>query len=100
MPSVLEATVAPLRDAGMGVIVYPGVGFVYASSEDGTTLEAVDAAAGAADADLLLEALPEPLRRDRDVFGDPGPRAPLLRALKQRFDPSGILNPGRAQGHL
>jgi glycolate oxidase subunit GlcD len=30
-----------------------------------------------------------------DVWGPPGPAAGLVRALRERFDPHGILNPGR-----
>jgi hypothetical protein len=43
----------------------------------------------------LLEALPEWLARGRDVFGNAPPVLPLLRNLKAKFDPSGVLNPGR-----
>ena len=31
----------------------------------------------------------------RDVWGPPGDAAPVIRAIKDRFDPQGILNPGR-----
>jgi FAD/FMN-containing dehydrogenase len=31
----------------------------------------------------------------RDVWGPPGGAAPVMRALKDRFDPQNILNPGR-----
>ena len=46
------------------------------------------------------EDAPAELKRDCDVFGDPGDALPLERALKQRFDPAGILNPGRSAGRL
>ena len=46
------------------------------------------------------EEVPHELKLERDVFGDPGSRLPILRALKERFDPTGTLNPGRAQGFL
>jgi len=62
------------------------------------------AAARAAAADgggaLRLEAAPLALRREHDVFGEPGPRLALLRRLKAAFDPAGLLNPGRFAGGL
>jgi FAD/FMN-containing dehydrogenase len=34
------------------------------------------------------------------VFGDPPEALPLMRTLKQRFDPAGVLNPGRFVGRI
>jgi glycolate oxidase FAD binding subunit len=98
LPSRLPALLARLSFAGLGTITYPGLGVVYAFSESGAT--AILRAARASDAELLFEALPLASRREVDVFGEPGPAFPIARALKQRFDPSGILNPGRFQGRL
>lgn len=103
LPTRLERAVAPLCAAGLGIVVYPGPGWVYAISDDDASdrqLAAVDEAVGAVGADLLFEALPDAVRAGRDVFGDAGERGPLLRAVKQRFDPAGLLNPGRGQGFL
>ncbi len=47
-----------------------------------------------------LEAAPLRARRGRDVFGDPDAALPLMRALKARFDPAAVLNPGRFAGAL
>ena len=96
----VEAAVAPLAASGIGTIAYPGAGLLYALAESDDGLAAVEQVASRTGADLLLESLPDSLRAGRDAFGDPGPRAPLLRALKQRFDPQGILNPGIGQGGL
>jgi glycolate oxidase FAD binding subunit len=35
-----------------------------------------------------------------DAWGDPGDTLPLLRTIKQRFDPKGTLNPGRFVGGI
>jgi FAD/FMN-containing dehydrogenase len=31
----------------------------------------------------------------RDLWGPPGDGAAVMRAIKDRFDPQGVLNPGR-----
>ena len=36
----------------------------------------------------------EPLKALVDVWGPPGDNLPLMRAVKQQFDPDGLLNPG------
>ena len=100
LPTALPAVLEALARAGVGAVAYPGAGLVYAIGETRDDLEAVDAAAAASGADLLLEALPDALLGVRDVFGEPGARIGILRALKERFDPAGILNPGRGQGRL
>lgn len=40
------------------------------------------------------------LKREIDVFGPPPPSFPLMRAVKQQFDPNNILSPGRFVGRL
>lgn len=40
------------------------------------------------------------LKRQVDVFGPPPPSFPLMRAIKQQFDPNNILSPGRFVGRL
>jgi glycolate oxidase FAD binding subunit len=47
----------------------------------------------------LLTAPPE-VKQGIDVYGRAPTGFSVMRALKQRFDPSGILNPGRYIGHL
>ncbi|MEE2675279.1 MAG: FAD-binding oxidoreductase [Myxococcota bacterium] len=98
LPSQLPELLALLASAAIGTVSYPGLGIVYAFSD--RDAQPLLEAARASDADILLEALPLEARREVDVFGDPGARLPVARALKQRFDPLGILNPGRFQGRL
>jgi glycolate oxidase FAD binding subunit len=40
------------------------------------------------------------LKQRIDVFGDPPPSFPLMRRIKEQFDPNGILSPGRFVGRL
>ena len=49
---------------------------------------------------FVCEAAPLAAKRAREMFGDPSPALGLFRALKQRFDPDGVLNPGCFAGGL
>jgi glycolate oxidase FAD binding subunit len=48
---------------------------------------------------VVLEA-PRPVKALVDVWPDPGDALPLMRRVKERFDPAGILSPGRFVGGL
>lgn len=49
---------------------------------------------------LVVEACPLALKEKIDVWGEPAADFPLMRRLKEQFDPQGILNPGRFLGRL
>ncbi len=49
---------------------------------------------------LVIEHAPPALKRHMDVWGEVGSSFPLMRALKQTFDPKRILSPGRFVGGL
>jgi glycolate oxidase FAD binding subunit len=100
---------AALEDAGAELLAHPALGLVYAGfalpgREDPEAAEAAFrcalAAAEAGGGAALLEAGPAWAKRGRDVFGDLGGALALARELKRRFDPAGLLNPGRFAGHL
>jgi glycolate oxidase FAD binding subunit len=44
---------------------------------------------------LRVEVMPRACQGSIDVFGELGGAEPIVRSLKQRFDPAGILSPGR-----
>lgn len=44
---------------------------------------------------LLIEGAPVGIKQHMDVWGEVGPTADLMRAIKRQFDPNRILNPGR-----
>lgn len=109
LPDRLAAASERLARAGAALLAYPGSGLVYARfaldvEGDAAGLDrawrAAREAARAGDGVAMLEAAPAWAKSARDVFGDPPAAAPLLRALKQRFDPAGVLNPGRGPGGL
>lgn len=57
-------------------------------------------AASALNGALVVEFCSPDLKREIDVFGPPPPSFPLMRAIKQQFDPNNVLSPGRFVGRL
>jgi len=109
LPSRLDRVLGELASAGAALLLYPGSGLVFArialdSIADGIGVErawlAMRSAARAGSGTAVLEAAPERAKVGRDVHGDPTDEWRLARALKARFDPAGILNPGRFVGGL
>lgn len=49
---------------------------------------------------LVVQQMADTLRGQLDVWGKPGDALPLMRRIKQRFDPNGILNPGHFVGGI
>lgn len=85
------------------VIAYLGTGVVRASgmlprhrfpllAEAVQTLRAMCRQIGG---HLIVEAAPAEIKRELDAWGEIGPTASLMRALKQQFDPGRIFSPGR-----
>jgi glycolate oxidase FAD binding subunit len=103
-PSRLGAAAASLAAAGAALVAYPGLGLAWASfpardAEAGARAFAAVAEAGrAAGGSWLVERGAAAARGDRDAFGEGDALLPLTRALKARFDPAGVLNPGRSLG--
>jgi glycolate oxidase FAD binding subunit len=99
VPSRLGDVLAALSRARIAHLAHPGLGLVYAIFEpherEGAFAVAQDAASGG---DVCCEAAAPESKQGHDVFGDLGGRLPLVRALKERFDPKAVLNPGRFAG--
>ncbi len=105
--SRLEAALVALRAGGASLLAYPGLQLVYASyafdaAPDERRIESifrdVESVARSGGGGYVCEAAPSCVKRGRDMFGDLGASGALIRALKQRFDPTGVLNPGRFAG--
>jgi glycolate oxidase FAD binding subunit len=104
LPSRLDRVSERLGAAGAARLVYPASGLVYArvavelevdAAAADQAWRAVRAAARDGAGSVRLEAAPVWAKETRDVFGELPEEARLWRALKQRFDPAGVLNPGR-----
>ncbi len=115
----VAAVAAALRAAGAEVVAQPAPGIVhglFALDPPPVAADALDTARGRR-LDEALEAVRKAANASRavstieassgwasgavaDVFDHPGPALELMRAIKRRFDPSSLLNPGRFVGGL
>ncbi len=102
LPSRLGPLANSLVDHASELLIQPGLGLLYAgfAASEAGGLERVARAGSSVGASWVLEAAPASVKRECDVFGDDGTALALTRALKQRFDPAGRLNPGRFMGRL
>src|SRR5258708_30422773 len=87
------------------VWAHAGNGIAYgdcsAPSEPAVLREVrVEVAKLGANASLVIQRCPTPLKRAIDVWGDPGSSVGLMRALKAKLDPHNTLNPGRYVGGI
>jgi glycolate oxidase FAD binding subunit len=107
---VPEGALADLLGALQGMpgvrrrLAWPGLGVAWAVLERrgglaGAVAEVRAAAADAGGLAVVADA-PAELRAAVDPFGDPAELRPWLAAVKRRFDPEGILAPGRFAGGL
>jgi glycolate oxidase FAD binding subunit len=63
-------------------------------------IERVRELATAAGGNAIVEQCPAAVKRDIDVWGGAPQDIEMMRRVKERFDPSGILNPGRFVGGI
>lgn len=107
LPAGLGDTLEAVLDAGPGgvarVVAGPGTGIVRASLVDapdrrerlaGALRELRGELEGRGGSLAVLRA-PGPVMEEAGAWGDPGPAGRLMRELGERFDPAGVLNPGR-----
>jgi glycolate oxidase FAD binding subunit len=96
---------ARTHDISSSSLAHAGTGVVHLRVRDtldrlaGLIVDA-RAAAEAWGGSLVVERCPLELKARVDVWGDVGSSFRVMAALKERFDPHGVLNPGRFVGHL
>ncbi len=83
--------------AGLCVSIDPGLGVIHGCGRVANVdvLFAIRTCAEQAGGFATFERLPDAWRSEVDVFGSLGGSEGLSGALKAKFDPAGILNPGR-----
>ena len=102
LPSRLGSLANSLADHASELLLQPGLGLLYAgfAASEAGGLDRVARAGSGVGASWVLEAAPASVKQKCDVFGDDRAALALMRALKERFDPAGRLNPGRFMWRL
>ncbi len=95
--SQCEAVRRVVLAAGLSVSIDPGLGVIHARGRLSNleALLAIRSTAERAGGFATFEQLPVAWRGEVDVFGSLGGSETLVETLKSKFDPAGILNPGR-----
>jgi glycolate oxidase FAD binding subunit len=94
---------AAVSEAGTGVVRYhlwDESSERDPSSQLAGAIAALRAFAGEAKGSLVVLEAPTQVKATADVWGPVGQGLPLMRALKDQFDPGRTLNPGRFVGGL
>ena len=97
-----EALTRMILRAGLAVSVDPGLGVIHArgSLEEPEQLLEIRTRAQAGGGLATFEVLPDAWRAELGVFDEPSGTEALMTSLKNRFDPAGILNPGRSAARV
>ena len=95
----LASAVADVAGADALRLLLPRLGIALADVDETAAAGLFETAASQGWA-FRIERAPLEVRRRLDVFGPEPATLPLMRSLKQRFDPDRILSPGRFVGGL
>src|SRR5262249_48090498 len=99
---ILEGELAMLNPT---VWAHAGNGVAYAACDVPSNAEPLRVARHRVqslreNASVGVERCPVDLKREIDVWGEPGPSVALMRAIKAKLDPRSTLNPGRYVGGI
>lgn len=108
LPHVLSDALRLSRERGLtariGGHAGNGITFVGLGAGDAvtiaSTIDALRAGVGRRGGSLVALQAPREVKGMIDVWGPIGDALPLMRRVKERFDPTGIMNPGRFVGGL
>ena len=114
LPSQIPALMSSLGNlsqrnrSGPAIFSHVGIGIVQAQWYDdslgtNTLVEMSKAALAVAEelgGSLMVERSPLEIKRQIDVWGDPGKVFPIMKRMKEQYDPKCILNPGRFIGGI
>ena len=85
---------------GGPLVAYPDAGIVYSHTRDPDALADRQERASAQGGVVVLERAPSELKNDLDVFGETPGGFELMKQIKEKLDPKGILSPGRFVGRI
>lgn len=107
---VCQAAIRAANRRGLPLVLtaHTGNGIVYAwfLGQEGDEPRQAEAclevrhAAIAAGGWMVIEAAPRKVKETVSVWGEPGSDFAVMRAIKSRLDPAGIMNPGRYIGEI
>ncbi|MFN8535237.1 MAG: FAD-binding oxidoreductase [Dehalococcoidia bacterium] len=101
LPSEIPALLAAVSGCGLPSVTTihaHGLGFLRLEGDVAaldTTIRSLRAAIGARDGTLVVLDAPPALKKRIDIWGLAPGSLPLMQRVRERFDPKGILNPGR-----
>ena len=104
LPAVIASAVTHIRDhfrSSQAIVQSTGIGFFRGECDSQEQLsESLGNLRKRIGGTLVLLDIPLELKRRVDVFGPTNDAHSLMQRIKQQFDPSGTLNPGRFVGGI
>lgn len=105
---VLRGQVTPARtfhlaeswQDGGALVGYPDAGLVYSRTTDPDALVDRQERAAVQGGGVVVESAPAELKSELDVYGETPGGFELMRQIKTKLDPGGILSPGRFVGRI
>ncbi len=91
---------AELWQDGGPLVAYPDSGLVYSHTRDLEALANRRETAALCGANAVVERAPSSIKNEIDVFGEIPESFEIMKRIKEKLDPRGILSPGRFVGRL
>jgi glycolate oxidase FAD binding subunit len=85
---------------GGPLVAYPDSGLVYSHTRDLEALANRRETATLCGANTVVERAPSSIKNEADVFGEIPESFEIMKRIKEKLDPRGILSPGRFVGRL
>ena len=98
-PARLFALAESWQDGGP-LVVYPDSGLVYSHTRDLEALANRRETAAFCGANAVIERAPSSIKNEIDVFGEIPQAFEIMKRVKEKLDPGGVLSPGRFVGRL
>lgn len=98
-PARVFALAESWQDGGT-LVAYPDSGIVYSHTRDLEALPNRRETASLCGANTVVERAPSSVKSEIDVFGEVPESFEIMKRIKEKLDPQGILSPGRFVGRL
>jgi glycolate oxidase FAD binding subunit len=98
-PARVFALADSWQDGGP-LVAFPDSGLVYSHTRELEALGNRRETAALCGANVVVERAPSSIKNELDVFGEHPEALEIMKRIKQKLDPKGILSPGRFVGRL